>query len=518
MRRLIFPTVFCATLALAVSRQAFAAAGNLDVTFGAGGKVTTDFLNKDDEAFALAIQSDGKIVAAGATDGVSRDFAVARYNSDGALDVTFGDNGRVITDFFGGRDSVYAIAIQSDGKILAVGGATGLVGPDFGLARYKTDGTPDTGFGDGGKVTTDFGRDERADAFAITSDGKIVVVGTTGSGAQKDFALARYHTDGSLDTSFGDNGRVITDFDGRDDRAFALAIQPDGKVVAAGTVTGLFPAADFAVARYNPDGSLDSTFGSDGKVKTDMGNADGAISLIVQADGKIVAAGLVTVGSSRDLAVARYNPDGTLDETFGNSGRIRTSPINFNYATAPALQWDGKIVMAGFDDLGDFYDFQLVRHHADGSLDTTFGSYGRVLTPFRKDSWANAVAIQADGKIVAAGYGDDDFALVRYESGLPPLSNLRLDLASIRLGGSFTATFADTNAFDGIYFDFRFRAPGSETEEVVLNWQYGTAAAHIVGTDTAPGTWTITGVRAHREMHVHAGDFIYVSIPFTVTP
>src|SRR5262249_51395919 len=176
-------------------------------------------------------------------------FAVARYNADGTLDTTFSFDGKVTTDF-GGDDRAFSVAIQADGKIVVAGASLTNPGDDFALARYNPDGSLDAGFGTGGKVTTAFGSGlDHANACTIQADGKIVAVGADGG----DFALARYNSDGSLDGTFGTGGKVTTDFGGQLEEAFGVAMQADGKIVAAGAAAG-----GFALARYYPDGHLDS--------------------------------------------------------------------------------------------------------------------------------------------------------------------------------------------------------------------------------------------------------------------
>jgi uncharacterized delta-60 repeat protein/uncharacterized repeat protein (TIGR01451 family) len=388
--------------------------GSLDPSFGSGGKVTTDF-GGFDAASAAVIQPDGRIVAAGRSG--SGDFALARYNTDGSLDTTFGNGGKLTTDF-GGFDAAFGVALQADGKIVAAG--QGGPGGGFALARYNTDGSLDPSFGSGGEVTTHFTSGfEVVIAVAIQLDGKIVVTGQTFAGGFQQFALARYNTDGSLDTSFASGGIVATNFGF--DSAFggALAIQPDGKIVAAGRA-----GTDFLLARYNGDGSLDATFGSGGIVTTDFGGTvfDAAFGVALQSNGKIVAAGGTFngfVGPSADFALARYNPDGSLDASFGSGGQVTTDFGGFDVARSVALQADGKIVAAGgtFNGfVGPSADFALARYNPDGSLDASFGSGGKVTTDFGGFDVARSVALQADGKIVAAGTGGagSDFALARY--------------------------------------------------------------------------------------------------------
>jgi uncharacterized delta-60 repeat protein len=257
------------------------------------------------------------------------DFALVRYNSNGSLDSTFGNGGKATTDFNGGLDAASSMAIQTDGKIVLAGFATA-GDPHMALVRYNSNGTLDTTFGTGGKLVTDInGTRDFANAVAIQSDGKIVAAGSTLVPVFSFvmFALARYNTDGSLDSTFGSGGRVTTQVvfgDGEDDEIFALAIQPDGKILAAGEANF---AQDFGMVRYQNNGSLDTAFGTNGVVTTDFSaGSDSARGMVLQIDGKIVLAGAanLTSGSTGDFGLARYNPSGSLDSTFGAGGKIIT--------------------------------------------------------------------------------------------------------------------------------------------------------------------------------------------------
>jgi uncharacterized delta-60 repeat protein len=233
-----------AAIVASLAVSALAAAGSLDTSFGVGGKATTDF-GGTDEADGVAVQPDGRIVAAGIAGFYEGgNFALARYDRDGSLDTSFG-GGKVTTDFGSASDFAFDVAIQPNGSIVA-GGAVGYstAGADFALARYERDGSIDPSFGVGGKVTTDFGSFDYAFAPAIQPDGRIVAAGA----GSEDFAVARYNRDGSLDTSFGIGGKVTTDFGSADDFAFDVAVQPDGSIVAAGRDRSY--GADFALARY----------------------------------------------------------------------------------------------------------------------------------------------------------------------------------------------------------------------------------------------------------------------------
>jgi len=405
---------------LAMAVPAHAGAGDLDPRFGTGGKVVTDFAGQLDEAFAVAVQGNGKIVAAGGADesdvSALDDFALARYRSDGTLDPGFGLGGTVKMDFTGagGDDRVNALAVQANGRLVAAGHALS----DWALARFRHDGTLDPSFGVGGKVTTALGGQIRA--LAVQADGKLVAAGTAGS----DFALARYNPDGTLDAGFGTGGIVTTDFPGVFfAEAHALAIQANGQLVAAGSAG----AAAFALARYDADGTLDPGFGTGGIVTTAFGGFfTEANALVVQGNGKIVAAGQ-NFGTTSDFALARYRADGTLDAGFGVGGTVTTGFAGGGTAAGLVVQADGKLVAAGTADpgTGSGPDFALARYRHDGSLDPGFGVGGKVTTDFGAGGIdrANALVAQADGRLVAAGSPNNyfgfgsDFALARYRAG-----------------------------------------------------------------------------------------------------
>ena len=356
----------------------YSAAGHLDRRFGAGGKVLTDFgARSEGGARALAIRPDGKTVVAGYMYVPPRTFtgfAVARYAVSGMLDRTFGRNGKVMT-YFGSPPkgaSAAAVAIQRDGKVVAVGRSTGR----FALARYTLRGRLDPAFGRGGKVLTDFGArsDGYANAVAIQPDGKVVVAGDVFRGTDF-FGLARYNADGTLDRSFGQGGRVLTKVGAFNSHASALIVQPDGKLVVAG-MAFVAPDGDFALVRYTTDGKLDPTFGRGGVVVTDAGNA---WALAVQRDRKVVTAGVDSGPRFRVFALGRWMENGSLDPSFGRSGQLRTTFDTAATANAVRVRADGKIVAAG--TVGG-RDFALTRYTSSGRLDGSFGSGGKVLTDF----------------------------------------------------------------------------------------------------------------------------------------
>ncbi len=404
--------------------------GSLDTTFDGDGKVTTDFSNGNDRASGIAIQPDGKIVAGGSTRPGPNNVSVlliARYNSNGSLDTSFDGDGKVTTDFPNSREQGGPVLLQPDGKIVVAGysDTQQFSDADFALARYNPNGSLDTTFDFDGKVTSNvavIGQPSSAQAVAVQSNGKIIVAGYGKNTQNNDFVLVRYNDNGSLDTSFDGDGQVLTDFINGNDQAFAVAVQTDGKIIAAGYASN--GNNDFAaLARYNSNGSLDTSFGNGGKITTGvLGIYDYIYELIVQPDGKIVAVGYGYNGANSSIILIRYNPNGSLDTSFGSGGKAIISGSGSDLeAYAAALQSDGKIVATGSTYNGNGYVFAAVRVNANGSLDSTFDSDGRLTTaiPTTRQG-ASAVVVQPDGKIVAAGIRDDNFtraiALNRYNS------------------------------------------------------------------------------------------------------
>jgi uncharacterized delta-60 repeat protein len=308
-----------------VAMARYQADGELDPTFGRGGRITTDFAGQRDEAFAVAIQPDGNIVVAGCTRCLTNDSdsILARYGPDGSLDPKFGSGGRVTTDFAGQSDSVAGVALQQNGAIVTAG-----------FAAPSEDATPGH------------------DGLSLARDGS----GVGDNSRPTHFAVARYGMDGTLDPAFGNGGKVLTDFNGWQDQATAVVIQADGKIVAAGRAT-TDDNGDFALARYLPDGNLDLGFGDQGKVTTDFGGGkgyffgDAATGAALQTDGRIVTVGLDRYNGN--FGVARYLPNGTLDPTFGDRGKASTDfqeGEGDDAAWGVAIDDGGRIVVVGSHD------------------------------------------------------------------------------------------------------------------------------------------------------------------------
>jgi uncharacterized delta-60 repeat protein len=368
---------------------------------------------------ALAVQEDGRILAAGSSFspvGGGNDFALVRFLPDGSLDPSFGTGGVVLTDL-GGSDFVGDMVLLEDERILVAGSSEG----DQVLARYLPDGRLDPSFGAGGVVTTDlFGNDDVARALAIQRDGKIVVVGhSRAPDEDTDFSLTRYLPDGQLDPSFGEGGKVLLDFFGLDDQSEDVVILPDGSIVVGGA--SVTPSGtDFALARFDRHGRLDSSFGEDGLVTLDIVESEDLLLDLALAPGnRIVAVGWAfTPETGWDFAIARFDHKGRLDARFGRGGVVTLDFSSEDQAQAVAVQKDGSLVVAGRVMGPTNPDFGLVRLTSRGELDASFGTGGLVLTDFSGGiDTPIAVTLQPDGRILAGGFSrheTGDFALARY--------------------------------------------------------------------------------------------------------
>ncbi|MGW1767526.1 calcium-binding protein [Streptomyces sp. NPDC002073] len=410
------------------------------------------------EGLDVARQNDGKLVVAGRVTGpgVPFDIALIRYHADGSLDTGFGGGDGRVTSDFGGDDEAEAVAVQpSDGKIV-VAGRTEVVDEGggccfFSVARYLPDGTLDQGFGSGGLARVEaFGGASGAADLAVQPDGRILAVGLSGGAG---FALARLNPDGSPDASFGGDGTVVAGFPpafpgDAGGQATGLALQPDGRFVAVGYVGNT--AFDFGVARYLSDGSLDTSFSGDGMATANFGGTDFGRAVAVQSDGAVVAAGSTDTG----FALARFTSGGAPDPAFGTGGRVTTVwPLSTAVAYDMTLQQDGRILVGGTADDPDSQeasDFALARYLPSGSLDTGFGGGdGRVYTGMLGGEEIRGLLTQPDGKIVAAGLaGLGAFGIARYEggAGTPPPPPPAADL-SVTNTGTTTVSIGDQASY-----------------------------------------------------------------------
>ena len=401
-------------LSLLFFSVALAASGSLDTTFSGDGRANTDVnaahRGRDDKAIGEAIQSDGKIVLAGYStdDAASYDIALVRYNPNGSLDKTFSGDGRVITNL-GALDQGFGVAIQPDGRIVVTGTrCTGAFPAACKLAvlRYNTNGTLDTTFnGTGHRLVAFKGGIGSSGGVVIQSDGKIVVSGTVFNGSDFDWAVIRLNSNGSMDTTFSGDGKQSIGFGpGSDDESGYgndIAVQTDGKIVMGGGAHG-----DLAVARLNPNGTLDKTFSGDGRQTTDFGNNEFGWAVALQSNGKILVAGNSDDGAgSSVMAVARYNPKGSLDLTFNGTGKqtVDFAGSSNESARSVVVQSNGKILLAGASE-NDGGDFALARLTAGGHLDATFSGDGMTTIDFAGGfDICRSIAIDSKGRYVLAG-------------------------------------------------------------------------------------------------------------------
>jgi uncharacterized delta-60 repeat protein len=409
---------------LTAAPVAGAAPGDLDPSFARDGKKLTTF-GAPAAAYSVAIGGKGRIVAAGTKH--DRWFAAARYKPNGNLDDSFDGNGRTTTSF-GDRhlyNAARGVAIADGGRVVAVGGigTPGSGHPNrFAVVRYRSDGTLDRSFSNDGIATTNFfpgGHEETATSVAIDDGGRILVAGYFLDGTQTPrFALARYRRHGGLQRPFGNEGMMTTTFPGGA-AANAVTIQAATNRIFVAGAGGPDGAGDFALARYRGGGRLEREFGNGGKVITDFGANDGAYSVAVHS-GDVIAAGFTASQSRRSerFALARYRPDGRLDEGFGGDGKVTTGFGNKgSEARSVAVDPHARVVAAGTARVDRDRMFALARYKADGNRDRSFGVAGKVTTSFQEeagDSTAESLAIDSRDRIVVAGHTRGSFALARY--------------------------------------------------------------------------------------------------------
>ena len=410
------------------------AEGILDETFGANqdGLVTTDVgaAAGSNRIGSLALQPDGKIVVAGMSRMSTNyhQFTLVRYNADGTLDPEFGNEGNVVTHLSGFNDVIKGIVLQPDGKIVAGGFA------DYGnggtiymaVARYLSNGDLDEGFGQGGIVKTDWSKGtgyNYIEGIALQPDGKILAAGTSKVGTNSwRFAVVRYNANGTLDTTFGSKGIAAVIIynnasDWASNIAYALTVQPNGKIVAVGSARSVGGQRDIVLMRFTAKGARDQSFGKKGLVVTKLPFDASSQAVVLQSNGMI----LVGVNSAGPGCILRYKSGGTLDKTFGQNGMVSTA----NSVYSLALKKNGSILTGGVFKNETNDDFSLGRYNLNGSLDTSFGNGGSVVTDFSGGNDAIlALAIQSDGKVVAGGYAfngiQEVWAVARYnDPGVP---------------------------------------------------------------------------------------------------
>lgn len=402
----------------------FTATGSSDTTFSSDGMVFTQPRGNDDRAWAMAVQPDEKIVLGGST---GLGITVLRTLPDGSLDTSFGGDGRSSLDF-GTNNGAYchSVALQPNGKVVVAGycfeynSATQVSEYDFVLGRLLPNGDPDSSFGTGGKVRSHLGGRDFAQSVAIQSDGKILVGGYSNRLGSDRFTLVRYSSNGERDSTFGTDGIVSTS---GTTFGYKVLVQPDGKILLGGT-----GGSGFAVARYLADGTLDASFDGDGLAVAPLpaGGYDGN-DMLLQPDGKVIVAGHWYNAASPDpnkneFAAVRFGANGTLDTGFGTAGRLAHA-VGFDgsYCYGAALQTDGKVLMVGqkLNGLDGSKDLVLLRLMSNGTVDGTFGVDGVVTSDFeRRDEEGRQITITSNGRILVAGTSrggtDDDYLLAAF--------------------------------------------------------------------------------------------------------
>jgi uncharacterized delta-60 repeat protein len=401
------------TLLLLIISNTYAMPGDLDPTFGSFGIVTAfgDYITSS------TIQPDDSIITVGTLIGKIEKLSVARFTPNGAIDTTFNGTGRnqlsVGTHTYG-----TSVTLQPDNKIVACGLAFENQA-NFLVTRFTSSGILDTTFNLNGYNTTSIFLGATANSVALQSTGAIVVAGTAVNDASV-FALARYTTAGALDTTFGSSG-IATTYILLSASLNQIIIQPsDDKIIACGFAQDSITSY-FALARYNADGSPDGTFGTSGIVTTSIGTEAAAYSLYLQTDNKIVVSGYANISGIKQFALVRYNSDGSQDTTFGTNGIVTTPIQDDAQSRSLTIQPNGQIIAAGFSTNGQVTDFAQTRYGVTGLLDSTFGDNGIVITSINNSnctspehSEINSITLQSTGKIIAAGITNRCYALARY--------------------------------------------------------------------------------------------------------
>ncbi len=422
--------------------QLWSSAGTLDATFNVigtpPGTVTTAIPGGHARGNAVALQSDGKIVVAGRVSGISA-MVVARYTTDGILDVTFGAGLGYITLALGIDSGADAVVVQPDGKIVVAGYDITDITQELVVARFEADGTPDLSFGAGlgyvSKVVDDY---SLAYSVALQSDGKIVVAGISGNAGISSMLVVRYLADGTIDSSFNGVGYASLNIDVQS-QAYAVKVQSDGKIVLAGYAYTTIAGVDqIAVVRYLANGTLDPSFNGTGYATVSVGVASYGYAIAVQPDGKIVVTGYGSDGTYQ-FATVRYTASGALDASFNTTGIVITDIGFSSESFAVVVQPNGKIVVGGYNKESLFgpLQFALVRYLANGTLDPSFNSTGIVTTAIGSTADGSSLVLQPDGKIVMAGSAQDGergvLAVARYYGDIPIPDNPTSIACALRL-------------------------------------------------------------------------------------
>jgi uncharacterized delta-60 repeat protein len=492
-----------------LSTNLLARPGDLDRTFGTGGRVygtPANFTPAQD----VALHSDGKIVIVGFTVGpdLSQDFGVVRLNSDGTPDAEFGSNGLLSIAFDNSAlEHALNVAIQADGKILVAGEVrSDATSRTIGVVRLNYDGSIDTSFS-GGRVKTNIGQNDFPGGMLLQPDGKIVIAFSTLRSGSSDAAVVRLTSEGALDPSFNGTGSVFVAVgNGNDDSALAVTLQPDGKLVVAGS-TRVAIRTYFLLFRIDSSGVLDTSFGDLGIVQTAIGSTDDyAHAVALQTDGKVVAAGRSHGGSSDRAAFARYKSDGTLDPTFDGDGKLRLNirPDHSSALTSVFVYPNGAIIGVGSGGA----QYALARLNPDGSPDSSFGTSGIVLENIASEySVAYRATVQPDGKVVVVGEGSEGsifgYTAARFLTYDPPApfdfdGDGRADVGIFRPS---VAEWWIYRSGSGSVFAAQF---GATTDKIVPGDYTGDGRTDVAFWRPATGEWSV----------IRSEDNTYYSGPF----
>ncbi len=454
-----------------------------------------------DIARSILMQGDGKLVIAGYSfDDVTGtvDFSIARLNPDGHLDSSFNGTGKAVVPVGSQGDWAYSVTLQTDGKILLAGESYAGTESDydFSVVRLNTDGSLDTSFNGTGRAIVSVGSfGDYAYSTKVQADGKIVLGGYSETPEGRRFSLVRFNSDGSLDSSFNGSGKVIIPAIGSSNEAYSMAIQPDGQIILAGSSLNFDTGNwDFSVVRLNTDGTLDTTFNGDGKSTIPVGSdADESFSVALQTDGKIVMGGhSISANGDYDFSIVRLNPDGTLDTSFNQSGKLTVSiGAGDDRAESIHIQADGKIVLAGFsnDPITGEPDHSLIRLNGDGSLDTSFNGTGKlIMSTSTGYDRGRSVLVQPDGQIVIAGQTQDP-------NGLFNFSVIRLNA-----DGTLDTTFNAIDILSGTVSYTEGAAP------VALDTSVAITDPELAALDNGLGNYGGSGVTLARQGGAHVDD------------
>lgn len=410
MNKVVIHTV---VMLLSFASYVKAQPGSLDLSFNGNGKFIS---GNTGNAESVGLQSNGKIILGGSVFTSSWAFGVKRCNTNGTIDNTFGTSGSTVIDISPNLDFGRAIAIQADDKIILAGQSNNGTNDDIVVVRLNSDGTIDNTFGSNGIVTTTVSAySELANDIVVQSDGKIVVGGGAYNGTSEDFILVRYNANGTLDNTFGLNGIVLTDIGtATGDEIKEIVLQSDGKIVVGGVYDS--NGRDYCLVRYNANGTIDNSFGTSGKVLTDISISDELESIAIQADGKIVTVGNSYISGSTDFVLMRYNTNGSLDAGFGNLGIVTSSiTTTGDYAEDIVVQSNGKIVVMGNIALSSDQDALLVRYNNNGTIDNSFGSSGTVISPIGSTyDFVLGGILDNTGRIILGGNFDNSMGAARF--------------------------------------------------------------------------------------------------------